>query len=389
MFCRATHVFAWLRGSPGGIWVARGADGLHLSPFLHILDIAKLVRDRGKRARRHPAPTETVVMPMHLDLPAADDLLLTRRDLHRRGTGDRELAALRERGELVRVRRGWYISDAHWRELWPESRHLLHVLAVSHDAARTQPVFSHTSAAALWGLPLYQVRPQRVHVYQEPRVHARSMPDVLRHEGRPSDEDITEVAGIRVTTLERTVLDLARTLSPEAALAQADAALRGFAVTGQEQDEQKAAFWRADLGERARRSGSRGSRQAREIIAFSDGRAQLPGESVSRLQLHRLGFRVAELQVPVHVDEQTTYWIDFDLGDVGAWGEFDGTAKYLDPTLRGGRTAEQTVLAEKHREDMIRGITGRRIVRWGSSDILTPERLRDRLARFGISPRRR
>lgn len=104
------------------------------------------------------------------------------------------------------------------------------------------------------------------------------------------------------------------------------------------------------------------------------------------MQLHRLGFRRVTLQVPVRGPAGQEYRVDFGLEDVRALGEFDGEIKYTDATMRGGLTIQEVVLAEKRREDWIRGVTQRSLVRWEYPHIARPELLGRRLAEFGISP---
>lgn len=321
-------------------------------------------------------------MPRTITAADARRMLRSRQDLLETGTSEREIRAQVAAGHLHPVRRGWYVGGDEWQELWPEGRHLLHIVAVDRDS-RHGIVAAGVSAAVLLGLPLFRVRPARVHVLSGSR--AKSAPDVMRHALAPGD-DVTVVDGIRCTSLPRTILDVARTLPVEAALSCADAALRSVSVNRHVHDAARADVWRASLLEDASRSSARGIRQARRLIAFSDGRAQLPGESVSRLYLHRLGFRRIDLQVPVNGPSGQTYWVDFGLGDVPVLGEFDGEAKYRDGALRNGRSIEQVVLDEKQREDWIRGATGLSLVRWGSEHIHTPEQLGARLAAFGIRP---
>jgi hypothetical protein len=134
--------------------------------------------------------------------------------------------------------------------------------------------------------------------------------------------------------------------------------------------------------------GGRGVRRARHVLTLGDGRAQLPGESISRLYLLRLGFASPRLQVAVPAPHGRRYFVDFGLDDADVWGEFDGRAKYVDAGLRaGGVDIESVVLAEKEREDWIRGTTGRRIVRWSTPHIVDESALRTRLAAFGVRPR--
>lgn len=321
-----------------------------------------------------------------IEIDDAWRMLHHRGDLFERGISDRALKRMLEQGELHRVRRGWYVTKPEWDGLWVEGRHLLHIIAVHRDAVGEAPVFFGASAAVLLGLPLYRVSLARVHTALPGNRHARSARDVLRHEADVPESDVIVVNGIRCTSLDRTVLDLARMLELPASVACADAALRTPAVSHNRQDDDLAAHWREELGARAGASHARGIRRARWVIAFADGRAQLPGESVSRLQLHRLGFRRVGLQVPVRFADGMEYFIDFDLEEADSWGEFDGVGKYTDPQLRGDRTAEEVVLDEKRREDRVRGVTKRRFARWGSEHIRTSTQLGERLAEFDIRP---
>lgn len=68
------------------------------------------------------------------------------------------------------------------------------------------------------------------------------------------------------------------------------------------------------------------------------------------------------------------------------WGEYDGEVKYRDVAMRHGRALEDVLRAEKEREDWIRGLTGRRVIRWTTADIRSPGGLRSKLYRFGVFP---
>ena len=296
------------------------------------------------------------------------------------------LAQAAASGDLHQLRRGWYIGGDLWRKLWPEERHLAHVIAVAQDSDRPTPA-SYTSAAVLHRLPLYRLMPRRVHLTMESPGRISSGVDVMRHiEPLPAD-DVTVVDGIRCTTLSRTVYDLMRMLPEEAAVSVADAAERMTMLRARDGDLNARDAWRAEIAARIRAgTGARGVRQARFVADFADGRAQLPGESVSRLQLHRLGFAPPRLQVGIPGPGGRMYYVDFGMDDVNALGEFDGESKYLDEALRQGRSIEEVVLEEKQREDWIRGTTNRRLPRWGSTHIRTAGDLGRRLASFGVTP---
>src|SRR5690606_22682841 len=96
--------------------------------------------------------------------------------------------------------------------------------------------------------PLYRVTPERVHTVIQGARHGRTVSNVLHHGVGVTEGEIVEIDGIRCTSPERTALDLACALEPEAALAVVDAALRRFAVKQQRQDEERANAWRAELG---------------------------------------------------------------------------------------------------------------------------------------------
>lgn len=329
---------------------------------------------------------EDARMSTTIDVSLARELLLTRDDLIIAGHTDREISSRVAAKQLIRLRPGRYVEASAWKELWAEGRHLLQVLAVHRNSDAPGPVFWGPSAAVLHGLPLYRLAPQKVHTVILGERHGRSRARVMWHNVGITDADIVEIDGIRCTSMDRTVLDLACSSHPEAGLACADAAMRRETVTGHVQDEAQAGEWRDRMLDRAERLHTRGIREARRLIEFTDGRAQLPGESVSRLQLHRLGYRHYELQVHIVGPDGENYWLDFGFPRSHAYGEFDGQGKYLDPALRGQLSAEEVVLAEKKREDAVRGVTGWRGARWGSEHIRTPDTFLKRLLAFNIRP---
>lgn len=303
-----------------------------------------------------------------------------------RGLTERALHAMVREGTIIRVRRGWYVDAGEWRELWNEGRHLLRVLAVMMSCGDRRPVFCGVSAAVLWSLPLYRLAPKEVHVIMQAAKHGRRRANVVHHNVEVHADEVVEIDGILLTSLDRTVLDLACSLRPEAALACADAALRMVAVDGQQQDPELAQSWHERMRARAAVVSVRGIRQARDLLDFADGRAQLPGESVSRLHLRRLGFSDIGLQTRVVGPRGEEYWMDFAFRGARVFGEFDGHGKYLDAQLRGDKTADAVVLEEKAREDAVRGVTGWGVVRWESEHIDTPDALGMRLRAFGLRP---
>jgi len=323
-----------------------------------------------------------------MDIGDARGRVQSRAEILAGGTTERELRRLITSGEIHRVRTGFYVGARGWTGIHVEDRHLIQVVAA--DAARRdgEVVFVGVSAAVAHRLPLFRVTPEYVHV-AGPRTDAVARPKAgLAHHGVSlPDEDKVVIDGLPCSSLSRTVVDLARTLPREAAIAAADAALRHVAWDARARcydSEAADDFRRGLLNRLSKAAGARGIRQARFVAAFADGRAQLPGESVSRLLLNDLGFAPPRLQVPFAGPDGEAWAIDFGLDDVGAWGEFDGKSKYTDAAFLAGRTPEQALLEEKYREDWIRGRSNRRFARWEMSHIASAAALRQRLAAFHI-----
>ena len=325
-------------------------------------------------------------MPKSIRLPDARALIQTRAELRRSGCSEREIERLVGAGTLRRVRNDRYVTAEDWADLWNEGRHLVEVVSTHLNSEAPGPVFWGPSAAVLHGLPLYRLAPKQVHAVILGARHGRTVAGVAWHSIPVDSADIVAIDGIRCTSLERTVLDLACTTAPTISLSAADAVLRRLAVTGQVQDRDAAEEWKARMQERAMSPRRPGIVRARQVIAFADGRAQLPGESVSRLHLRTLGFADPELQVHVVGSGGNDYWLDFGFRRSRFFGEFDGQDKYLDESMRKGMSAEEVVLAEKRREDDVRGVTGWRTGRWGSPDIGTAALLGVKLAAFGVRP---
>ncbi|GAA5205763.1 type IV toxin-antitoxin system AbiEi family antitoxin domain-containing protein [Microbacterium kyungheense] len=310
-----------------------------------------------------------------LTLHRRDDLLTA-------GRSSRDLATAARAGTLVRVRSGIYVDGAAWTAAVPEARVVARAQALTLTS-ELAPVISHESAAAAHGLGLFRPDPTRVHVVV-PVERPGAASAVVRHRGELPGDEIVEINGLRVTSLARTVADVARTATFDQAVTIADAALRAqFVPKPGAYDAARAEEFRQTVFGIVRRS-PHGQGRAKRVLAFADGRAQLPGESVSRIQLSELGFRVIALQVPVAGPGSKTYYIDFGLEDASAWGEFDGRLKYVDGRIVDGRSASQIFDEEKQREDWIRGTTQRPFARWGWPHLRASADLGARLAAFGI-----
>jgi len=170
---------------------------------------------------------------------------------------------------IVRVGRGRYVLPT-------TAEHL-------RAAQSIGATLSHLSAAQHHGWPVTWV-PDRAWVTVRHKRHLlpRQRAAVNARWADLVPEDVHH----GVTTPLRTVLDCARTLPFDEALAVADSALRARSVT------------RADLSEAAIRAGGPGARQVRRVARHADARAANPFESVLRALTIEEGYDLTpQLQV--------------------------------------------------------------------------------------------
>lgn len=281
-------------------------------------------------------------------LAHADAELRTRSQLVRLGLSDQQIAARCEAKQLVRIRRGVYVAHDYWRDLSPEARHLTQIVATARTAV-TLPVFSHHSAAILHGLPIYR--------FQQARVRSTSV-------AHTDPAQTIERYGLRFTTLDRTALDVACTSTHEVAIGVLDQAARHTTAGGLALSAWKSALLTTMDAEEMQR----GCRRARNLIGIVDPAADSPLESVSRLYLTALG-HLTRTQVEVRARDGGLYRLDFELPEHNVLGEVDGLVKYRDPTMLAGRSPDAVLLQEKRRTDWIVGQTGKRLIRWGATEL--------------------
>jgi len=278
-----------------------------------------------------------------------------RRDLLVAGfTADEVRQRLRS-GELVGVRRGAYLPAGEF----PTERvahHVLLVRAALAELAR-DAVVSHVSAAVLHGLPIWATPLDRVQVTRSRRSGGRLAAALHVHAAPLDPDEVVVIGDVGVTSLARTVVDLARTLPFEQAVVIADAALYRRLVT------------RASLEQALARSVRRpGNPAARRVIAFADGRSESVGESRSRVAVHRAGLPAPVLQWEVRSGTGRVLGrVDFGWPELRTVGEFDGRVKY-GRLLRPGQDPGDAVFEEKRREDALRD-EDLRVTRWTWHDL--------------------
>jgi len=284
------------------------------------------------------------------------------------------------RGEVVRVMRGCYVDTPYWEQLKPDDRHraLAQLSALSFGS---ELVFSHRTAAALWRLPVLGAWPLRAHVAGPLGGGASHRSATLARHALGIEVAPERVDGLQLTPLAVTVAQLAASERFASGVVAADAALRR---ADHPIPLLQSSVSRDDLFSAACAiAPNHGGVRALAVAAFADGRADRPGESLSRASMRAAGLPAPELQVELRGASGRQYFADFYWRDLRLIGEFDGKAKYSDPEFLGGRTPQQALLDEKAREDDLRAARNE-FSRWGWEVALSPARLAALLRRAGL-----
>lgn len=235
-----------------------------------------------------------------------------------------QMRSLLRSGDLIRMRYGVYAtrSAVAWAMDDPRRRHALEVLAVTTSVGRDS-VASHHSAALIHGLDLLASAPQGVVTLTRPlsrRSYRPRADGILFHAAALPHEHVTKRWGTSVTTVSRTVLDLARTVPFMDAVVVADSALR-LGLAGKPE-----LFRAADSCARWP-----GVARASRAVTFADERAESVLESCARVVFYERGLEAPDLQAEFR-GEGFVYRGDFYWARHRTIAEADGMAKYEDPS---------------------------------------------------------
>lgn len=270
------------------------------------------------------------------------------------GVPDYEVRARLRSGEWRRIRPGGYVAAG---ELSPEDDHRA-LIATTVPILASDTVLSHQSAGLLWGLPVPWRLLDRVHVTRPGAAGGNIGTYLHIHRRELTKQHVIDMAGMPVTSMSRTAIDLACQVHRHEALGVIDAALRLGCDPAQLREEL------------ARATRCRGVAQARWAVDHGDARSESQGESVSRYWMIVGGVPAPDLQFEIR-DERGVLLgrSDFAWPDRRVVGEFDGRVKYeAEFGDQADATRVDAVMAEKRRETNI-AFEGWRVIRWGMPDL--------------------
>ncbi|MFZ2014986.1 MAG: hypothetical protein WAV00_14285 [Nocardioides sp.] len=296
--------------------------------------------------------------------------VMLRPDLLAEGLTDRDIGVLVRNGALHRLRHGAYAIGPDWRNADADARHALLARAVVRQA-RTDVVLSHVSALPEYGAPTWNLPLDVVHLTRKDRRAGRKERGVRQHQGVLLDGDVVTRNGVKLTSPDRTPLDITTLAGVEPSLVVMNYFLHE-GLTTPERLQQRYDRMRKDPF----------TLRTDLVLRLADGRIESVGES-------RTVFLCWRHSVPAPVPQWRVYddagglvaRLDFAWPELGLWMEFDGREKYL-KYLEEGETVVDAVLREKQRESRIAEITDWRCIRITWADLEQPERTAARIIAF-------
>lgn len=246
--------------------------------------------------------------------------VLSARRWQAKGVSPKRLRALVRDGDLIRTRRGVYATRQAMEYANKDARHGHAVAAVSAIQATTGGIVSHHSAALLHGLDmLHPPDSSQVSMTFESG-GGYSADGIARYRASLSQDQVQKVFGLPVTSVARTVIDIARVSTLMQGVVVADSALRNGVTPGENgtTDEELRSALRMCAG-------WPGSVLAERVVRFADERAESVLESCARVVFDEHGLKPPQLQAWI---PGTGYRADFCWMDSSVIAEADGLAKY-------------------------------------------------------------
>jgi hypothetical protein len=274
------------------------------------------------------------------DLPSVD--IQASSDVRRFGDPERQLSRAARAGRLERVRRGSYVDSAAWKALTPDDQHLIRMIAAS-AAAKGSPIFSHESAAVAWRFPIVEGLPGRLQITVPPGSGLKTNRVAVRHEARLDRSEIVSLGEVRITGIDRTLVDFMACRSFLSGACAAESLLHRELIDAE--------GLRLAVN---RRRPFRGSRKVDAVVRFASGASGSPNETLCRVRFEQLGYPQPIQQREYSGPRGERYLVDFFWPEFDVICESDGRVKYEDPTFLAGRTPQQALWDEKVREDELR-----------------------------------
>lgn len=245
--------------------------------------------------------------------------VVTTAELRQAGLSTASIRLLVRRGRLTPLDRGVYARTELAVRYDESTLRLVSALAIVGDGA----VGSHSDAALVHGLALLDRQPPGVSAVTRPlgAIGGWSRrPSVQVHTSALPADQVTVCRGVPVTSVARTVVDLARNASFRAGVVVADSALYRRKMSEADLDAVIATCRQWP-----------GIEQARRVAAFCDRKSESAFESVARVVFHEGGLPPPELQVWVGDDNGPIGRVDFLWREHRTIAEADGAIKYADP----------------------------------------------------------
>lgn len=222
---------------------------------------------------------------------------------------------------VTAIARGVY-SPTAWLKSMADDPRRMHAIALGAMIRRNPDLIaSHESAAYLHGLDLLLpsgTTVPRATLTRRPQEPSRALVrGALIRVAKLPDDHITTVLGIPVTTVARTVMDIARTTGFMAGVVAADSALRSHVVVKVE-----FAIVLRDCAQ------WKGVVRARHVLNFSDGRAESALESVARVRFAQYRLPPPGLQRNIRGAHGFIGRVDFCWEEYRTIAEGDGALKY-------------------------------------------------------------
>lgn len=282
------------------------------------------------------------------------------------GYDDKAIARLVRAGEWHRLRHGSYCSGDVWASCNAAERRLLRTRA-SYRSAQSHVIVSHSSAADLLGVPVWDL-PDAVHLTRTDGRAGRREAGKVPHRGLVTAADVTRRDGLWTANGARAALDCTLITDVEHSLV----VMNGLLHAG----ETSKAELRQRLGTMNQWPESL---HTDLVITLADKRCESVGESRTLNLCWEQHLPRPEPQHEVRDrDGNVVARVDFAWPRLGVFLEFDGKVKYL-KHRREGESIVDCVLREKRREEMVCRLTGWRCVRLIWADLYHPARTAARI----------